>query len=124
MDVDVSTTTVIDRPLEEVAAYASDPDNVPTWYANITSVEWKTPRPIRVGSRVAFVAKFLGRRLADTYEVAELSTARLVMRTNDGPFPDGDDVYLGSRRVPDARAARTFFVVLRVDVESSTRATS
>jgi len=87
MNVDVSTSTVIDRPLEEVAAYAGDPDHVPDWYANITSVEWKTAPPPRVGSQIAFVAQFLGRRLAYTYEIVELSPGRLVMRTADGPFP-------------------------------------
>ena len=88
MNVDVTTTTTIDRPPDQVAEYASDPDHVPDWYANIKSVEWKTPRPLRIGSRVAFVAQFLGRRLAYTYEFAELVPGRrLVMRTAEGPFP-------------------------------------
>jgi uncharacterized membrane protein len=87
-DVDVRTETVIRRPIGEVAAYAGDPTNAPEWYANIASVEWETPPPVAVGSRMAFVATFLGRRLAYTYEVTELVPGeRLVMRTTQGPFP-------------------------------------
>jgi len=87
-DVDVRTETVIRRPCDEVAAYAADPTHAPEWYVNISSVEWRTPPPVGVGSRMDFVATFLGRRLAYTYEVAELEPGRrLVMRTADGPFP-------------------------------------
>jgi uncharacterized membrane protein len=88
MSVDVETRIDIARPRDAVAAYASDPDNVPAWYVNISSVEWQTPRPVRLGSRIAFVARFLGRRMAYTYEVVELVHGeRLVMRTAEGPFP-------------------------------------
>jgi uncharacterized membrane protein len=88
MNVDVSTDVVIGRPPRDVPAYACDPDNAPAWYANIKSVEWETPRPLRVGSRVAFVAHFPGRRMAYTYEIADFVPGdRLIMRTSEGPFP-------------------------------------
>ena len=87
-DVDVSVERVIAAPLDVVAAYAADPGNAPSWYANIVSVEWRTPPPVAVGSRMDFVARFLGRRLSYTYEVVDLVPGeRLVMRTAEGPFP-------------------------------------
>lgn len=86
--VDVSSQIDIARPRHQVAAYASDPDNATIWYKNIKSVEWKSPKPVGEGTRVAFVAQFLGRRLAYTYEVKELVPAeRFVQATAEGPFP-------------------------------------
>ena len=88
MAVDVRTETTIDRPISEVASYAADPTNAPEWYVNIKSIEWKTSPRVAVGSKMDFVAHFLGRRLAYTYEVVELvPLERLVMWTAQGPFP-------------------------------------
>src|SRR3712207_1400097 len=88
MPVDVESETVIQRPRSEVAAYASNPDSATTWYANIESVQWRSPRPLAVGTRLAFVARFLGRRLEYTYEVRALVPGeRFVMSTAEGLFP-------------------------------------
>lgn len=88
MTVDVSTDIIIAKPIGVVSAFAASPDNAPKWYVNIKSAEWKTEPPLCVGSQIAFVAHFLGRRLAYTYEVVEFVPGeRFVMRTAEGPFP-------------------------------------
>ena len=88
MGVDVLTETTIDRPVQDVAAYVADPTNAPEWYVNIKSLDWKTTPPVAVGSKMDFVAHFLGRRIAYTYEIVEyVPNERLVMRTAQGPFP-------------------------------------
>ncbi|MFF9909555.1 SRPBCC family protein [Streptomyces sp. NPDC013457] len=59
-----------------------------SWSENIASVEWRTPPPAVIGSRLAFVARFLGRRLAYTHVITAYEPGRrLVMRTSEGPFP-------------------------------------
>jgi hypothetical protein len=115
--VDVVTEVVIPRPVAEVAEYAADPTNAPEWYANIASVEWETPPPLAVGSRLAFVARFLGRGLTYTYEISDfIPGERLIMRTARGPFPmetsytwqpvaEGTRMILGNRGEPSGFGA-------------------
>jgi hypothetical protein len=103
--VDVSVEIDIRRPRDVVASYAAEPDNATTWYVNIKDVQWKTPRPLTLGSQFAFTARFLGRTLTYTYEVVDfVPDRRFVMRTAQGPFPmettyEWEDVGDGSTRM-------------------------
>ena len=86
--VDVETSIEIECPRSVVAAFVSNPENATQWYVNIKSITWETTPPAVVGSRIAFVAQFLGRRIAYTYEVREIAPGeRFVMSTAQGPFP-------------------------------------
>lgn len=86
MPVDVLTEIEIDRPREDVAAYAADPDNATAWYQNIRSTEWKSAPPLSVGSQIAFVARFLGRRLAYTYVIQAFEPGERLVLSTDRPF--------------------------------------
>jgi hypothetical protein len=86
--IDVVTDIEIRCPRKSVSEFAADPDNAPAWYLNIKSVEWETPKPLHIGSKVAFKAQFLGRKLAYIYEFIEfIPQVKMVMRTSEGPFP-------------------------------------
>jgi len=88
VSVDVLSEIEIDSPCAVVSAFAADPNNATLWYDNIKSIEWKTAPEVKVGAQMDFVAVFLGKRLAYTYEIIEwVPQSRLVMRTADGPFP-------------------------------------
>src|SRR5436190_1331067 len=88
MAVDVVTEVEIARARMEVAAFSADPINATAWYKNIKAVEWETPPPVAVGSKLRFRAQFLGRTLEYMYKVRELNPARrFVMATAQGPFP-------------------------------------
>jgi len=86
--VEITTEIVIDRPRDEVAAFAADPDNATAWYEHVKRVVWRTRRPLEVGTRVGFLAESLGKQLEFVYEVTALDPGeRLVMRTEEGRVP-------------------------------------
>ena len=88
MDVHVLTEIEIARPRDVVAAFAADPANATAWYKNIKAVDWETPPPAVVGSKIRFRAEWLVRTLVYTYEIREIEPARrFVMATAQGPFP-------------------------------------
>ncbi|MBH0174277.1 SRPBCC family protein [Fictibacillus sp. 23RED33] len=86
--VDVRTEISINRPIDVVAHYAADPYHAPQWYDNIKAIEWVTMKPLQLGSKMAFIAYFLGRKLEYVYEVTDyVPGKKLVMTTANGPFP-------------------------------------
>src|SRR3954454_21500284 len=99
VSTDVTVEQQIARPRAEVAAYASDWRNDPSWIRALTDVRLGaepplhggrrgTEPPFSVGSRVARVAQFLGRRMEYVNEVTEWGPGeRLAMRSVKAPFP-------------------------------------
>ena len=86
--MDVSAEVRIDRPRAQVAAYALDPRHDTEWVANIKEVRLLSDPATGVGSRVARVAKFLGKRVEYVLEVREHEPlARSRMVSVAGPFP-------------------------------------
>jgi len=88
MEIDVVSEIEIAVPRERVAEFAADPANATLWRQIFEEAEPEHVGSPAVGWRVVFVSKVLASRLTYTYEVIEhVPGERLVMRTEDGPFP-------------------------------------
>jgi uncharacterized membrane protein len=88
MSTDVEVETIVERPRPEVARYAMDWRNDREWIGALSDVRLVTGEPFGVGSQVARVASFLGKRIEYVNEVVELEPgARLAMRSVKAPFP-------------------------------------
>jgi hypothetical protein len=88
MHVAAAAEERIERPADEVAAFAMDPRNDLRWIGGLRSARPLTDGPVGPGTRVERVAGFLGRRLRYVNEITELEPGRrLAMRSVEAPFP-------------------------------------
>lgn len=61
--VKITGSTIIDRPVEEVWRFVSDPNNTPKWYQGTMEVRQISERPIAVGTNFEAVLQFRGRSM-------------------------------------------------------------
>jgi hypothetical protein len=69
--IDVEVAVTIRRPRQDVAAVMFNPRFDPAWVGGVVQSRSATPGPLRSGSKIAQVSRFLGRRVADIREVAD-----------------------------------------------------
>lgn len=83
MSIDITAEVMIARSRDDVATFATNPNNDPLWIGGIVEAEMMTEPPLGVATKVRRVAKFLGRRMDYAPEIVQYEpAARLVMRTN------------------------------------------
>ncbi len=84
----VEESVEINRPVEEVFAYVSDPQTLPEWSGIVLEVRKEAQGTLREGDRYTSVAKFLGRRFETPLEVTTHDPPRRHSdRSTGGPFP-------------------------------------
>jgi uncharacterized protein YndB with AHSA1/START domain len=84
----LETATVINRPVEEVFALLSNPENYPKWSSSTSDVKITSEGPIGVGTTYRSVVTFLGRRLEGETEFTEYEpNRRIAQKSKSGPFP-------------------------------------
>ena len=84
----VDTSVEIRRPIQEVFAYVADPSTTPRYSSTWLESALVGSGPMRVGSQVKRVARFLGWRLEVTAVVTDYEPNRkLSGRSIGGPIP-------------------------------------
>jgi hypothetical protein len=87
MSIDVQTEVLIRRSCAEVAAFMFEPRNDAVWTTGVVECRPLTEGPLRKGSRVERISKFLGRQFGYQYEVVAADGERFVQMHVDEPFP-------------------------------------
>lgn len=67
----VTNNITINCPRFDVAEFSANPDTYSQWYGGIHQVEWKTSRPLIVGSKIGFITRVLGIPVPFLCEVLE-----------------------------------------------------
>ena len=84
----IESTTVINRPVEEVFAVLSNLENNPKWASVFLEVKKTSEGPIGVGTTWRVVQKAFGRQIESEVEVAEYEPNRkCAQKSKSGPFP-------------------------------------
>lgn len=79
---------VINRPIEEVFTFISNPENLPRWRAATLEVKRISTEPLDVGSIARGRFTFLGRPFEGNLEIITRQPHRsYAIRMTEGPFP-------------------------------------
>jgi uncharacterized protein YndB with AHSA1/START domain len=82
----IEVSVVINRPIEEVFAYVTNPENEPLWQSGVLESELVGEGPLGVGAKTREVRKLLGRRLESTAEVTAYEpNAKIAFKSTSGP---------------------------------------
>lgn len=100
-----STSTVIERPAQEVFDFVTEFPNDPKWQRGKESCTWTSPGGLRVGATYEQRARFLGKEIVNNFTVLDLEAGRrVVYESRDGSFP-----LIVTRSVEDLGDGRTRF---------------
>ena len=83
----IEVSVVINRPIEEVFAYVTNPENDTQWQSSVLESGLVSERPLGVGAKTWEVRKFMGQRLESIAEVSEYEpNAKIAYKSTSGPI--------------------------------------
>jgi uncharacterized protein YndB with AHSA1/START domain len=102
----VEASVVINRPPDEVFAFATDPAHVPEWQSS--ALEAGVDGPLQAGVTGREVRKFLGRKMESTIRIEEYEPPRrFALQVTSGPVP----FHVQQTVEPDGEGSRISVVI-------------
>ncbi|MBI5829067.1 MAG: SRPBCC family protein [Chloroflexi bacterium] len=84
----LETSITINRPIEQVFAFAADLANNAKWQTGVIAAEVTSPGPVGVGTKYKYDAEIMGRKLETTGELTAYDPPRITAwKATSGPFP-------------------------------------
>jgi uncharacterized membrane protein len=91
--IELSSSVVINRPVDEVFSYVTDADNLSHWMSELVEAEQASKGPVGVGTKINAVANVLGRRVESIQEVTKYeSNSKFAIKSASGPV-ENEDVF-------------------------------
>jgi len=85
--INVEVSIVINRPIEEVFAFFTEPANNPKWEEGLIECRKTSPGPMGVGAQVLEVRKFMGRHMESNLEVTAFEpNKKYAVKVASGPI--------------------------------------
>lgn len=84
--ISVESSVVIDRPVEDVYGFVSDPTNEPTWHTDVLEIRAAEESPTGVGSIWNVTVQFMGRKEYQVQLTALDPNRRVEITTTSGPL--------------------------------------
>ena len=85
--INLDLGTLIDRPVKDVFAFITNPNNMSKWNAAVVSMEQMTPGAVGVGTKFKNIGEMLGRRIEGEMQVITFEPdSKYGFQMNAGPM--------------------------------------
>ena len=84
--INLDLGALIDRPVKDVFAFVTNPNNMPKWNSAVVSMQQITPGPVSMGTKFKSVGEMMGRRIEGEMQVVAFEPdSKYGFQMNAGP---------------------------------------
>ncbi len=85
--INLNFGVLVDRPMKDVFAFVSNPNNMSQWNSAVVSLQQSTPGAVDVGTKFKTVGEMMGRRIEGEMQITALEPdTKCGFQVNAGPM--------------------------------------